>query len=86
MITVAVFGCADHPGGSVGDPCETSGETAECASGEVCDTLDDFGGDAFCLRICDEHADCEAGELCNGVSGSNQKGCQPAGDEPLDDG
>ncbi|NUP04653.1 MAG: hypothetical protein HOW73_01165 [Polyangiaceae bacterium] len=75
------YACGGDPGGSVGDPCETTGTSDECSEDEVCDTLEgEFAGETWCLRLCDDHEDCEAGELCNGVSDSNLKGCHPADD------
>ena len=76
LLSTLFVACGDHPGGSVGDICQTAGETVECEDNEICDTLDDFG--PYCLRQCSEHEDCEGGEQCNGVSGSNIKGCHPA--------
>ncbi len=75
-----VLACGDeHPGGTVGDPCEDVGDSSECAGGEICDDLD--GGGAYCLKICEDHADSDPDERCNGVSGSSTKGCHPEEDD-----
>jgi hypothetical protein len=78
------FACGDHPGGTVGDPCESRGATDECASDEVCDATDD--GSLYCLQLCSDHDDCASGEACNGVSKGSLKACHPKSEDDLDSG
>ncbi len=82
--TVAACGF-DHPGGSVGSSCSNTGTNEGCAENEICDSVEGFGEDAYCLLVCDDQSDCEAGENCNGVSGASGKGCHPV-DDGEDDG
>lgn len=76
-LTVALAACGAHPGGSVGDACSNTGTNEGCAENEICDSVEGFGEDAYCLLVCDDQSDCEAGENCNGVSGASGKGCHP---------
>ena len=76
LSAVTVFACGSHPGGTVGDPCDEIGSSGECESGEICDDLGSGEG-AYCLKKCEDHVDCDPGESCNGISGSNEKGCHP---------
>ena len=62
------------PGGYCTRSCLMTGETSECPQGSVCDTVE---GTITCIQICDTSADCREGLDCNGVSGSNLKGCKP---------
>ena len=66
-------------GGSaaLGEDCEDAGATSdECDEGGICG--DDGSGALKCLVICTEQTDCAGGEDCNGVEGSNVKGCRTA--------
>jgi hypothetical protein len=76
-------GCGSHPGGTVGAACSDIGSSDECASDEVCDAIE--GGDTYCLLRCSDHADCDAAERCNGVSGDSGKACHPKDDDDSDD-
>jgi hypothetical protein len=78
LMGIAVVACGGHPGGTVGDACSEVGSAEECFDDEICEELSGYG--AYCLLLCDDHEDCDAGEQCNGVSGSNEKGCHPADD------
>ncbi len=84
LFTSAAFvACGSHPGGSVGDPCDSAGSSAECLSDEICDDI--YDGGRYCLFICSDHVDCAGGERCNGVTGSDLKACHPEGDGFEDD-
>lgn len=78
--------CGGHPGGTVGDPCDSRGSSGECDGNQVCDSIDD--GSLYCLQICSDHSDCASGERCNGVSGNDLKACHPESDDDAfdDDG
>lgn len=93
---VVLFACGDHPGGTVGDACDTRGSSSECEAGYVCDDVDwggsssdglgdDTGSGRFCLKRCDDHGDCDPSERCNGVSGDDGKACHPNDDSDDDD-
>lgn len=60
--------------GSIGDECEEQGKVdGECDDGAVCGTNKD--GKVVCLKQCKDDAEC-APLGCNGVSGTNIKGCR----------
>ncbi len=61
----------------LGESCDVSGKTdGECTSGGICGKPAD-GATAFaCLQICGKDEDCPTGRSCNGVDGSNLKGCR----------
>ena len=63
------------PGGYCTAPCATSGSTAECPEGSVCDTVS--GTAITCVKLCKASGDCRTDLDCNGVSGSNLKACKP---------
>lgn len=71
----AVVACGGHPGGTVGEVCDEAGSSNECESDEICDDTGDGG--RYCLRICTDHVDCASNERCNGITGSDIKGCHP---------
>lgn len=60
-------------GGKLGDSCSSAGTTSGCGDGLVC-----TGGSssATCARLCTTDADCDAGQNCNGITGSTLKSCQ----------
>ncbi|MDH5719009.1 MAG: hypothetical protein OEZ13_00155 [Spirochaetia bacterium] len=58
----------------VGETCESLGSSDECVDEGVCG---DYDGILQCLQVCTADADCSSTEACNGVSGTNIKGCQP---------
>ena len=72
---VLASGCGGE--GALGEECGEEGiQDGECEDGAVCGKPDD--GDALaCLKVCDEQADCSDDQECNGVSGSDVKGCRP---------
>ena len=71
----SVAGCGGVA--AVGEACEVAGSTDdECEENAICG--DDGSGALACLVICVEQTDCASGEECNGVSGSNIKGCRTA--------
>ncbi len=64
--------------------CTTSGTTAGCPEGSVCDTVSNVadggtGTAIMCIKSCSQQSDCraDAGQTCNGVSGGSGKGCRP---------
>ena len=60
---------------ALGEECGESGVDGECEDGAVCGKYDDTG-DLLCLRICNDQDDCASDEDCNGVDGTNIKGCR----------
>ena len=62
--------------GKVGESCDESGKAdGECVSGGVCGK--NSAGALLCLKVCTDQAQCASTEDCNGVDGSNVKGCRP---------
>jgi hypothetical protein len=60
----------------IGEACDEPGRTEDvCESGGIC--AKDSIGNLMCQRICTDHTQCAADEDCNGVEGSNLKGCRP---------
>lgn len=86
FIGAGFVACGGHPGGTVGDPCDSPGSSSECNGNEICDSI--YDGSAYCLQICSEHSDCASGERCNGVTNDDVKACHPEGDDDTfdDDG
>jgi len=74
LLIVGVASCSG--GAGIGDTCLSTGTTDECVAEAIC-TDEDSGDGSRCRKICTEHSDCDAGENCNGVSGSSTKSCQP---------
>lgn len=68
--------------GEIGEECGSEGADGECVDGAVCGpTKDDGDAESLqCLVVCVEQEDCAADEDCNGISGSNIKGCRPRSD------
>jgi hypothetical protein len=60
---------------ALGEECGEAGVDGECEDGAVCGKSDD-SGDLICLEVCTDQDDCAADEECNGVDGSNLKGCR----------
>lgn len=59
----------------LGEACDESGKTeGECEAGGVCGK--DGNGAITCLKVCTEQANCGAERECNGVEGTNVKGCR----------
>jgi hypothetical protein len=70
---LAIAACSSE--GKVGEECDESGKTEdECESGGVCGK--NPAGALVCLKICTDQAQCAATEDCNGVEGTNVKGCR----------
>jgi len=64
--------------GEIGEACGVEGADGECVDGAVCgQTKGDDGEVLQCLVVCEAQEDCSADEDCNGVSGTNIKGCRP---------
>ncbi|WP_437681518.1 hypothetical protein [Sorangium sp. So ce131] len=61
---------------ALGEACEEEGADGECEDGAVCGKPDDSAA-LQCLKTCVEQTDCLATEECNGIAGSNLKGCRP---------
>jgi hypothetical protein len=75
MVALVAFGagCSDA---EVGEECGESGvEAGECVDGAICGKHG-TSGDLTCLKVCTVQTDCAANEDCNGVDGSNVKGCR----------
>ena len=61
---------------ALGEECGEEGADGECEGGAVCGKPDD--SDALeCLKVCNDQDDCPADQECNGISGSDVKGCRP---------
>lgn len=76
-LALAMAGCGGP--GALGEECDSTGLTTdECEDGAICGKYKDDTEDLVCLQICNDHAQCNqaAGESCNGVDGSNIKGCR----------
>jgi hypothetical protein len=59
----------------VGEECDEAGKTEDvCESGSVCGK--NTGDALVCLKTCTEQAQCGADQECNGVEGTNIKGCR----------
>jgi hypothetical protein len=59
----------------IGEQCEELGkQDGECEEGGICGK--DTDGAVRCLRICFENDQCPPGTECNGVEGTNYKGCR----------
>jgi hypothetical protein len=60
----------------LGEECDESGKTEDvCESGSVCGST--TTGALICLKVCVDQTNCAATEDCNGVEGTNVKGCKP---------
>jgi hypothetical protein len=74
VVAALLIGCGGE--GEIGDECDESGQTEdECVDGAICTNESDDAN--TCRKLCTEQEDCDAGENCNGISGSNLKSCQP---------
>jgi hypothetical protein len=75
LVAMWLGGCGG--GAALGEDCDAAGATDdECEEGGVCG--DDGSGALVCLTMCVEHTDCASGQDCNGVEGTNIKGCRTA--------
>ena len=72
--------------GNAGDACSRPNTEGECVDGAICvtdETPEGASSDPVwesytCRALCDEQADCAAGEQCRGVSGAPMiSACQP---------
>jgi hypothetical protein len=58
-----------------GEECDEVGKTEDvCESGSVCGKQ--TGGAVICLKQCADDSNCASTEACNGVEGTNIKGCR----------
>ena len=73
---VALFtACSGESG--LGGSCDVSGKTSgECESGGICGKPADNATAFQCLKVCGKDDDCPSDRSCNGVDGSNLKGCR----------
>ena len=74
---ILLFGLASACGGEgdIGDSCGTSGvKDGECTDGAICGDPGD--GTLACLKLCVDQTECAAGQDCNGIAGTNEKGCR----------
>ncbi len=62
--------------GALGDACGESGAEGECEDGAVCAKESDASDELVCLKVCTDQDDCDGDEECNGVDGTNVKGCR----------
>ncbi|MEJ7732469.1 MAG: hypothetical protein WKG00_25100 [Polyangiaceae bacterium] len=75
LLLLALAGCGGES--ELGEECGAEGEDGECVDGGVCgQTKGDEADVLECLVVCEEQADCKADEECNGVNGTNVKGCR----------
>jgi hypothetical protein len=76
LLMLALAACGGES--ELGEECGAEGEDGECVDGGVCGPTkgDDEGDVLQCLVVCQEQEDCKADEECNGVSGTNIKGCR----------
>ncbi len=73
VLALACGGAAE-----IGEACTERGSGEECVDGAVCDSVEGKG--VVCLKLCDDDADCDADESCNGISGASGKACHPKTD------
>jgi len=68
----------------IGEECNDQGSTDDCESGGVCGK--NAAGTVVCLKICSDQTQCTADEDCNGVDGTNIKGCRNKATSTVDGG
>src|SRR5687768_4715716 len=72
-LALAIGACSSE--GKVGEECDEGGKTeGECESGGVCGKQ--TSGALQCLKVCTVQTDCAGDQECNGVEGTNTKGCR----------
>jgi hypothetical protein len=72
-IGLAVIACSGEA--DIGGSCDKEGQqSGECVSGSICGK--DSDGAVKCLKQCADQAQCDTGFSCEGVSGTNVKGCR----------
>jgi len=80
LTTVLMLGAllaAACGGAAVGEACGEAGVTdGECEDGAVCGKHSDADAELTCLAICTDTSQCAPNEDCNGVAGTNIKGCR----------
>jgi hypothetical protein len=76
LVVMTLLACG---GADIGESCDEEGRVGgECVDGAVCGKSEGQStGSLVCLKQCTTQVDCGAGEDCNGVSGTNLKGCRP---------
>jgi hypothetical protein len=73
VLLVLLAACSE---GSVGDACESEGKIdGECEDEAICGK--NKTGALICLKQCNDQSQCASNEDCNGVAGTNIKGCRP---------
>lgn len=73
LIALTAVACGGES--KLGEECDEVGKTEDvCESGGICGKRSD--GALACLKLCTDDAQCAATEECNGVEGTNQKGCR----------
>jgi hypothetical protein len=76
VFTSLLFVLACSSEADVGADCDEAGKTKDqCVDGAIC--AKNKGGDLICQKLCNEQADCEKEENCEGIEGTNQKSCRP---------
>jgi hypothetical protein len=75
-VAALLGGCGGEA--ALGEECGEAGvEEGECEEGAICAKPSSASGDLVCIKICTDDAQCNAAtEECNGVEGSNVKGCR----------
>ena len=73
VFAIAISACSGAA--AIGEACDQSGKTdGQCESGAICGK--DTSAATICLKVCSAQVDCGADRDCNGVEGSNLKGCR----------
>jgi hypothetical protein len=72
---VLVVGCSSES--DPGESCDEPGGTEDvCETGYVCAKPTSSAPSPVCIKTCVSDADCTGGTACNGVEGTNIKGCR----------
>lgn len=75
LVAAFAFVIACSGESKLGEECDEPGKTEDvCESGGVCGKQ--TGGAIICLKQCSDDSSCAATEQCNGVEGTNIKGCR----------
>lgn len=59
---------------AIGEVCSSEGDQAECSGNAICGK--DTTGGIECLQVCSAKEDCPSDQDCNGVEGTDVKGCR----------
>ena len=72
LLSLLTLACSGES--ALGEECDAQGEDGECEDGAVCGK--ETTGALVCLKACKEQTVCPSGKVCNGVEGTNIKGCR----------